>query len=46
MLAINGKIALVIFDSRMLIESFLAVLALTVFLVVVLAGVAKLLFGE
>lgn len=30
----------------MLIESFLAVLALTVLIVVVLAGVAKLLFGE
>ncbi len=36
----------VVFDSRMLIESFLAVLALTIVLVVVLAGVAKLLFGE
>ncbi|HEX7449034.1 MAG TPA: hypothetical protein VF306_15885 [Pirellulales bacterium] len=46
MLAINGKTALVVFGSCMLIESFLAVLALTVVLVVVLAGVAKLLFGE
>lgn len=30
----------------MLLESFLAVLALTIVLVVVLAGIAKLLFGE
>lgn len=30
----------------MLLESFLAVLALTIVLVVILAGVAKLLFGE
>lgn len=30
----------------MLIESFLAVLALTILLVVILAGIAKLLFGE
>ncbi len=46
MLSVNGKIALAVFGSRMLIESFLAVLALTVILVVVLAGIAKLLFGE
>lgn len=30
----------------MLLESFLAVLALTIVLVVILAGIAKLLFGE
>lgn len=30
----------------MLLESFLAVLALTILLVVILAGIAKLLFGE
>lgn len=46
MLSFHGKFVLVLFDSRMLIESFLAVLALTVFLVIALAGIAKLLFGE
>lgn len=30
----------------MLLESFLAVLALTIVLIIILAGIAKLLFGE